>query len=186
MKLYHVSKIPNLKVLEPKVSTHGKSYVYATANLEFALFFGGVESAGDFDGIYGIKDGVPFFYEAYQGALKRRFDGAKCYIYEVETSTFEKGKTSFQGEVVSEKPVEILNCKEVDNLYQHLLKLNENGKIQLRFFEKTKEYTEMIHDHISDRLVRFGIINDKNCGTYKFCEMHFPEIVEELNKTYSK
>ena len=44
MKLYHVSKVPNLKVLEPRISTHGKEYVYATTNLEFALFFGGKES----------------------------------------------------------------------------------------------------------------------------------------------
>lgn len=186
MKLYHVSTVPNLKLLEPRVSTHGKAYVYATTNLEFALFFRGTESAGDFDGMYGIKDGIPFFYEAYKGALQRRFEGAKCYIYEVDPSTFEKNKTSFKGEVVSEKPVNIISCKEIDDLYQHLLMLNKNGKMQLHFYEDTKEYKKMIKNHISDGIISFGILNNKNCGIYKFCERYFPEILNELNGCCSK
>lgn len=186
MKLYHVSKVPDLKILEPRVSTHGKAYVYATTNLEFALFFGGIQSAGDFDGMYGLKDGVPYFYEAYEGALKRRFDGATCYIYEVDPSTFEKDKTSFKGEVVSEKAVKVINCEVVDNLYQHLLQLNERGKMQLRFFEETEEYKQMIYNHISDRIIRFNILNDKNNGLYNFCEIHFPSILKELSDSHCK
>jgi len=181
MKLYHVSKVPNLKVLEPRISTHGKEYVYATTNLEFALFFGGKESAGDFDGMYGIEEGIPFFYEAYKGALKRRFGGAKCYIYECDPSNFEKDRTSFKGEVVSEKVVKVVNCKVIDDLYQHLLQLNDNGKLQLRFFEETKEYRKMIYDHISDRIISFNILNNKNSRLYHFCENHFPAILEKLN-----
>lgn len=184
MKLYHVSTVPNLKVLEPRISTHGKPYVYATTNLEFALFFGGSESAGDFDGIYGIKNRIPFFYEAYIGALQRRFDGAKCYIYEVDTSTFEIDKTSFKGEAVSEKPVNVISCNEIDNLLQHLLKLNEKDKLQLHFFENTKEYKKMIDNHISDRIIRFGILDKKDSVVYKFCESHFPHLLEELNSCH--
>lgn len=186
MKLYHVSTVPNLKVLEPHISTHGKSYVYATPNLEFSLFFGGIESARDFDGIYGIKKGMPFFYEAYTGALKRRFNGAKCYVYEVDPSSFEENKTSFKGEVVSEKPVKVINCKVVNNVYQYLLELNKNSKIQLHFFEDTEEYKKMIHDHIVDRIVKLNILDNKNCGTYRFCEQHFPDIIEELNNLVNK
>lgn len=182
MSLYHVTTIPNLKVLEPHVSTHGKAYVYATTNLEFALFFGGNESAGDFDGMYGINNGVPFFYEAYSGALKRRFYGATCYIYEVDPSTFMEGKTSFKSEVVSEKPVKILGCEKVDNLYNYLMELNKNSKINLHFFEETKEYEEMIENHITDRIIRFGILGKKNSGTYRFCKNHFPLILEKLEE----
>ena len=49
-KLYHVSPVPNLTLLESKVSTHGKSYVYATKNLTVALLFGSNKSMGDLDG----------------------------------------------------------------------------------------------------------------------------------------
>ena len=31
--LFHVSSTPDIKVLEPRVSTHGKAYVYAIENL---------------------------------------------------------------------------------------------------------------------------------------------------------
>ena len=80
--LYHVSNVPDLKILEPKVSNHGVAYVYATPQLEFALFFGSKISNGDFDGIIGLNNkNVPFFYEAYKGAFKRRFEGQSCYIY---------------------------------------------------------------------------------------------------------
>lgn len=181
MKLYHVSTTPNLKILEPRVSTHGKAYVYATTNIEFALFFGGIESMGDFDGIYGIKNGVPFFYEAYDGALKRRFEGANCFIYEVEPFSFQKNKTSFKSELVSEKPVRVLGCKEINNLYKYLLQLNKKGKIMLHFFEDAKEYTDMIYNHITDRIIRFGILKDKTSRTYEFCAKHYPEILYKLN-----
>lgn len=188
MKLYHVSTIPDLKILEPHVSTHGKAYVYATSNLYFSLFFGGKESCGDFDGIYGLRldKNRPYFYEAYEGALERRFDGAVCYIYEVDPSTFMSGKTSFKGEVVSEKPVKILNCKKVENLYDFLLKLNKEGKIELHFFEDTEEYRKMIDDHVTDRIVRFGILNFKDSDLYKFCENHFPLIVRRLEAETAK
>ena len=32
--IYHVSKTPNLKVLEPKLCSHSKAYVYASYYLE--------------------------------------------------------------------------------------------------------------------------------------------------------
>ncbi len=180
MKLYHVSTVPDLKILEPHISTHGKSYVYATSSPEFALFFGGIESAGDFDGIYGIKDNIPYFYEAYEGALKRRFNGAVCYIYEVDPTNFMEGKTSFKGEVVSEKPVKILNSKKIDNIYEHLLELNKESKINLYFYKNTNEYNKKIDEHIIDRITRFNILADKDSGLYKFCKRHFPTIVNKL------
>ena len=185
MKLYHVSSAPNLKVLEPHVSTHGKSYVYATSNLELALFFGSKKSAGDFDGMYGTEGDKPFFYEAYEGALKRRFDGATCYIYEVDPSTFEGGKTSFGCEMVSTEPVKVKNCTEVSNLYQHLLDLNEKGRIDLHFFEDTSEYKKLIHDHIVDRIVSFNILDRKNSWLYGFCQEKFPSIIDELTQNHT-
>lgn len=185
MKLYHVSTTPNLKILQPHLSSHGKPYVYATSNLDFALFFGGKNSDGDFDGITGIKQGVPYFFEAYEGALKKRFEGSKCYIYEVEASSFSRA-TSFRGEVVSEKPVKVLNCEEINDLYQYLLQQNANGKLELHFFENSKEYKEMINNHISDRIIRYGILNKKNSNIYKFCEIHFPDVLENLNKSHCK
>ncbi|MDF2588581.1 MAG: hypothetical protein K0S41_2422 [Anaerocolumna sp.] len=38
--LYHVSNIHGLNTLEPKVSTHGKAYVYALEDSVTGLLFG--------------------------------------------------------------------------------------------------------------------------------------------------
>ena len=40
-KIYHVSKTPNLTILEPRICSHNKAYVYVSYHLETALLFGG-------------------------------------------------------------------------------------------------------------------------------------------------
>ena len=184
MKLYHVSKVPNIQVLQPQKSTHGIPYVYATSNLELALLFGSSKSFGDFDGVYGTKNGKPFFYEAYPNALKRRFENEECYIYEVDSKTFKRGKTSFKSEVVSEEPVKVLSCEKVDDLYSLLLSLINEGKISYEpYNENCAEYVEMINEHIKDRLISFGILQNKDSMTYKFCKEKFPSLVNELESS---
>ncbi len=182
-KLYHVSHVPNLTVLEPRVSTHGKSYVYATKNLTVALLFGSNKSMGDLDGIYGGGSGdrKPYFYEAYPGFFKRRFENVSCYIYEVEPTDFKEGKTSYSAEVVSEKPVKVLKCTKVENLEMTLLDLSKKGELDLRFYEKDNPvYVEVINKHIKDRIDRYKILEDKEKYKYKFCKDFFPEIVMQL------
>ena len=184
MKLYHVSKVPNIEVLQPKKSTHGVPYVYATSNLELALLFGSSKSYGDFDGSYGTIKGKPYFYEAYPNALKRRFKNEVCYIYEVDPTTFKRGKTSFGTEVVSEEPVKVLNCQKVDDLYTLLLSLIDEGKIEYKAYRKDDlEYVEMINAHIKNRLVNFKILQNKDSMTYKFCKEKFPSLVYELESS---
>ena len=181
-KLYHVSHIPNLKILEPKKSTHGKSYVYATKFLEVALFFGSDKSFGDFDGMYGGGETQkPFFYEAYAGALKRRFENVTCYIYEVDPKDFKENKTSYSAEVVSEKPVQVLKCTVVKNLYDKIISLYKKGKIDLRFYDKDNEnYVTTINKHIKHRLKIFNTLKNKQTNQYKFCKEKFSEIIKEL------
>lgn len=186
MKLYHISHIPDIKILQPRKSTHGVPYVYATSYLELGLLFGSSKSHGDFDGLYGIKNGKPFFYEAYPNALKRAFENEVCYIYEVDPTTFEEGKTSFRAEVVSEKPVKVLGCLKIDDLYSHLLSLINEGKIEYeQYKEDSVEYVEMMKGHIKDRLVRFGILENKESDLYKFCNEKFSNIINELESEKS-
>lgn len=182
-KLYHVSHVEGLKVLEPKVSTHGKGYVYATKNLTVALLFGSFKSMGDLDGMYGggAEKRKPFFYEGFPGAFKRRFDDTSCYIYEVDPTDFEERKTSYNAEVVSEKPVKVLKCTKVENLEQALINLSKKGKLDLKFFEKDNlEYVEMMEEYIKERIARYGILANKDKYVYKFCTYYYPHILEEL------
>lgn len=181
MKLYHISNVPGIKILEPHKSTHGTPYVYATENLELALLFGSTKSYGDFDGCYGTKNGKPYFYEAYPGAFQRRFEGESCYIYEVDPANFQSGKTSFRAEVVSEKPARVLNCTKVDDLYSLLLSLIDEGKIEYEpYREDCKEYFEMINEHIKSRITSFNLLENKESRIYKFCKEKFQSILNEI------
>ncbi len=182
-KLYHVSVEPNIKVLEPRVSSHGKPYVYATQHLAFALLFGTKKSNGNFDGMYGIKGGKPFFYEAYKDALKRRFEGQTCYIYEVDVTTFKEGQTSFKGEVVSEQPVKVIKCTEIKDLYQYLQELIKEGRLDFKPYSLDEDYQKAINEHIKNRLIKFHIFEKKDKPIYQFCKQKFPQLVNELENS---
>lgn len=177
-KIYHVSTKPGITMLEPRVSVHGKPLVYGTQCLEFALLFGSENRHGDFDGIYGIdENGVPFFDEAYVDSLKERFDGQTCYIYELDPTDFKEGQTSFGGEVVSEKPVKVLSCTKVENVYDRLKEAQAEGKIKLTEFKADDpQYTARVDEHISERLERFHITNIFAKG-YGFCKKKFPHLI---------
>lgn len=185
---YHVSNVPNLKVLEPRISTHGKKWVYATPYPHLALLFGSTKSMGDFDGICGMtSEGekmIPFFVEAYEGALKRTFQGESCSIYEVDKKDFVDGKTSFSAEVVSEKPVKILKETRIDDLYECLLDLIE--KKEIVFQPYSDKSSAKIYNHIKSRIEMFKTYKDKNSAPYKFCMEKFPEILKEVERNNEK
>ena len=182
-KLYHVSNIGGLKTIEPRVSTHGTAYVYATDNFEFALFFGTEKSHGDFDGMYGIRpDGKAYFYESFPGSFKDRFEGQSCFVYELNPDTFEKGKTSFIGEVVSTQPVQVLRCIEIKDTYNHLQELIQEGKIDFKEYNYDKDYKQMMESHVEKRMILFDVINHKESRNYAFCKEQFPEILKKLEE----
>ena len=182
-KLYHISSTPDLKILEPRVSSHGKAYVYATDNLEMALLFGSSKSYGDFDGTYGVcgeDRRKPYFYEAYPNAFKRRFEGESCYIYEVDPADFKEGLTSFSAEVVSEKPVKVLKCTKVEDLYAYLLNLIKENKINFKEYSQERQYQEMINNHMRDRFQY--IKNRVEHPAYQVLVKYYPHIIEEYKK----
>lgn len=155
-KIYHVSKTPNLKVLEPRICSHGKAYVYASFHNETALLFGG-GLWSDWDLIYkrNYETGKLTLSETYEGALKKIFDKRNCFIYQVEDSGFKEGQTQMWDEIVSENPTKVLNQKQVVNLFQYLKKLD---KISLEFYENSQSYQIKVKKHIQN-LSKFSDIN---------------------------
>lgn len=185
-KLYHVSPIANLDILQPKISTHGKAYVYATKDLDFALLFGSQKSYGDFDGIYGVNNGKPFFYEAYKGAFERRFKGETCYIYEVDPTNFIEGKTSFTHEFVSEVPVKILSSTKIEDLYVYLQEQIANGKLDFHKFSTNKNYQNEIKEHIRERIETWEVYKKPNSRSYKICQEQFPKLLKAIEEHCEK
>ncbi len=60
--------------------------------------------------------------------FKKIFD-CDGYIYKLDASNFKRGMTTWSLEVVSDREEKVIDCEYVENVYNELLKLNENGEI---------------------------------------------------------
>lgn len=178
--LYHASETENLKVLVPKVSTHGTPYVYATDNLHIALLFGA--PMDDFDLVIDLVDGKARVSECYMNAFKGIYENRKCSVYQVEDATFLKDKTGWSAEFVSKEPVQVLKECRVDHLYDALMQQVNNGNILLDVYNNSIEYRRRISNHIVDRLIRFGILDNEIPARI---QERFPKIIHGLKELIS-
>jgi len=178
--LFHVSKTENLKVLVPKVSTHGTPFVYAIDNLYIALLFGAPKD--DFDLLIDLVDGKAIVSECYENAFKEIYENQECSVYQVEDSTFLRNKTGWSPELVSKEPVQVVKEWKVDNLYNVLMQEVKNGNILLYTYNNSIEYRGKISNHIVDRLIRFEILDDEIPAKIK---EKFPRIIDGLEKLIS-
>lgn len=175
--LYHVSAIPDIKVLEPRVSTHGKAYVYAIENLVTGLLFGAKHDDFDFN-ISTDDDGIPTCHECYPGALEAIYKNKDCTIYELSEEGFQRGKTSWSVELVCETDVPVQKAVYVPDLYLRLLEEEKQGNLHIHRFENNTEYKQFISQHIVDRLIRFDAL--QYAKTDKRFQTHFKGLVDGL------
>lgn len=178
--LYHVSSTKGIKVLEPRVSTHKKAYVYAIDNLVTGLLFGVHHDDFDFYISTDPETGHPTCMECYPGAFEAVYQGKSCSVYELEEEGFLRGMTSWSPEVVCEYPVEVQREVEVPDLYERLLEEATKGTLTLKRFENSLEYKKIISKLIVDRLIRFDYLKYVNKDP-RF-EQHFKHIVEGLEQ----
>lgn len=182
--LYHASNVPGLTVLEPRASTHGTPYVYALENFAQALVFGAKHDDFDFD--ISTVDGKLVVSECYPGALERVYVGAGCSVYAVAEDGFERGRTGWDSELVSERPTEVVSETRVDDL---LDALRENAEVELVEYRDEPEYRRFVANHVVDRMIRFGVLDEGENGCYadrdeRFAA-HYKRIVDTLRTAIS-
>lgn len=175
--LYHVSKTSDLKIIEPRKSTHKIPYVYAIENVDTALLFGAKKD--DFDFILDEIDGKPVVYECYKDAFKEIYSNKSCSIYELADEGFMRGMTSWTPELVSEHPAVVVREIKIDDLYGYLMDEVKAGDIILSLYKSSKEYKSMISNHILDRIIRFEIL-DRKIPDKLIAK--FPKLINQLEK----
>ena len=176
--LYHVSPVHGIKVLEPRVSTHGKAYVYAIENSVTALLFGAPKD--DFDFMMDEEDGIPVVYECYPGALEVRYKGKNCSVYEVEETGFLRSVTGWEPELVCESAVPVIRETVVTDLYGMLADEADNGNLKLHRYREEMEYKQLIEDHITDRLIRFRSLEHDYINTDMRFKKYYSGLVENV------
>ncbi|MDO4317137.1 MAG: hypothetical protein Q4C48_02910 [Lachnospiraceae bacterium] len=177
--LYHVSEQAGLKTLVPHVSTHKKPYVYAIENAVTGLLFGVRQDDFDFQ-ISTDKQGRPTVCECYPGALERRYRGKRCSVYMVDGADFQRGRTSWDSELVCESEVPVLCETVVNDIYERLLEEEAAGNITLCRYECNDRYRQRISKHIVDRLIRFEVDLPTCMETDGRFSEHYKGIVEAL------
>ena len=177
--LYHVSPTAGLKTLTPRVSTHGKAYVYAIENMVTGLLFGAKHDDFDFN-ISTDDEDRPIICECYPDAFRLAFQGKGCSVYLVNDAGFERGRTGWEPELVCEREVPVLEEIVVPDLYERLLELEAQGQLIVRRYEHTDEYRRSIAAHIIDRIIRFDIDLNRITETDHRFATHYRGMVELL------
>lgn len=177
--LYHVSPVAGLKSLVPKVSTHGRAYVYAIENMVTGLIFGAKHDDFDFHISTDAHD-RPLLCECYPDALRTVYQGKGCSVYAVGNEGFERGRTSWEPELVSEHEVPVQEETVVPDLYERLLAEEVQGRLTIRRYERTDEYRRFIAAHIVDRIIRFDIDLNHIVESDPRFATHYRPIIELL------
>lgn len=157
-KLYHFSTVQGIKELEPRVSTHGKAWVYAIENPVTGMLFGVRQDDFDFM-ISNNENGIPVMEECYPGAFHFRYGERGCSMYTVSAETFLQGQTGWSPEWVSEETVPVLEECTIENLEQRLLLEAEEGNIIIHYYEESAEYKKRVSLHVADRILRFQLLS---------------------------
>lgn len=184
--VYHSSQRQGLEVIEPKESTHGEKWVYATKDLAAsAVFLSGI--GGDFTCSIGrdpLADKI-YVCERFAGALDYRYKGKAGSIYTLPADSFEENRTQWEEEVVSQSAVKPIAESRIHDAQEYLLNLKREGKLII------KCYPDKIANIPSDDedLVQRGIHWTNKFGNrileqIKFYHSHLLErVVQGLDKS---
>ncbi len=137
--VYHGSPISGLTYIEPRISTHGKKYVYATKDKALALVF--LQKHNDYlTNISYTDDGKLELTERVVDVFKDIFKGKSGFLYYLDSTNFLEGQTSFSPEVVSEVTEQVLHCDTISCCYAKLQEMALNNEIVFYTYPDRPDY----------------------------------------------
>lgn len=159
---YHCSSEGGIEEFEPKVSSHGKAYVYATPNKSLALVFG-VKGHNDFwvHPSYNYKDNTCVFTEMSPNALDKYYRGKSAYLYTVNKDEFTEC-TGWKGEICSPNPVKPLKVEYIEDLGQAILKEQKTGHLTFIPFEERNNQGMNMDEYFAKRELFYMLRNNND------------------------
>jgi hypothetical protein len=136
--IYHGSSKQNLKVLNPSISTHGKSYVYGTENEILATIFAAPNNLLTNDTIeIGAINNLLYISEIRKGAFNLVFNNKSGSIYKVSSKTFKNVEGIPSYEKVSDATISVIDEREIKNLSEELLKYFNKKLLYIKFYNNS-------------------------------------------------
>lgn len=153
--VYHGSNMSFLKVIKKHNSTHKRNWVYASYSKEVALIF--ISKQGN-DLFYSLSfDGKNYPIELVERKplMFKKIFNCSGYIYKLDASNFVEGQTGWPAEVVSNTDEEVISFEYIDNVYDELIKLDNEGLIKLYLYPNRPDYVPLDNSDLIFKVLRW-------------------------------
>ena len=183
---YHGSCIQGITQLEvcSKLHNSEERVVYLTDNIPYALYYIWDEKRNEYDGKYvtgWMKNGIAYYEEQFPDQLKTFYQGVSGYLYSIADRADIKPVENRENMYYSTESVVIAETKQIDDVYEELLKYEAEGKlIVLRYKEQSVERQKELVDFIAQGIIRSGFFAE-NKQKQEFMKKHFPKSWEKAN-----
>ncbi len=183
MMYYHGSTVKGLTELHPHlpVGAHSQQpHVYLTASRQLALhYIWDTQRFGVKMPMLDIqKDGTLIFQEMFSGALEYFYKGVSGYIYHCEGDY--PADATVPTSVIADAAVPVVDCEYIDDVYQHILEYEKQGKFIYEHYEDLPQWRiDVIRGHIIRFIKRNDLIADKDHPSRRFIVEKFPQIWAE-------
>jgi len=170
--VYHSSKISGLKVLEPRISTHKKAWIYATKDIVTSAMFLG----DNFDFICqtGIQT-LPYIWERFKGAFELAYKDKTGSIYILDGTNFKRGMTSWSEDLVSENKEKVKEEIRVNNVEEYLKELANKKQLDIYYYPNQPKHSPKDKSDIVQRGVEWTIAFGE--GTLEQVEKYHPDVL---------
>lgn len=173
MQLYHGTNIDKLTTLNPCISNHEKPYVYFTDCFNLAVMY----AAKNHINTYWFKDGVLHYDEYFENQFKVLHNEKSGTIYGFDGTLQRLDKMPWV--YLSETPVDVRPVLHIDNVYEYLTKLVEQGKIILHSFDSFSDKAKEFHfGQIYNEIINDDLISKPDDSYALFIQKHFPTVWE--------
>ena len=146
---YHASQVPNIKVLEPRISNHNIPLIYFSTKRENVLVYlsNAIEKHCKETGFshngkwhkwasYGFEpDGTLRLDEYYPNAIEDTYKGVSGYIYSADVVIENQDNINISNAVTTSHPVTVTDIEFIEDAYSEILKAAESGLIKIRRYE---------------------------------------------------
>ena len=203
--LFHGSHIGGLSALVPRVSEHGRPYVYAAENTVVAAIYlcNAVEKPYSWFPYGFAKDGVPVYHEIYPDAFHQSSSGKKGFIYEIKAYC-EEGNPScgmpnaipfdkIRGGWVFTEAVPVSAIIDVPDAYEYLMSAAKEGRFRIAAYkDKTPAQRAWWHNAVLQDMLKLPAnLAKAEPGTPEysyssFIKNNLPEVWGEYIKKYVK